>query len=86
MASEELKKKKLIAGILAICLGAWGVHKFYLGYTKAAVIQLILGLTCVGTTITSIVGIIEGVMYLTKSDEEFESVYVNGDKDQIKFF
>ena len=83
MASEEAKQKKLIAAILGIFLGGLGVHKFYLGYMKAGIINLILTFVC---GIGSLIGLIEGIIYLTKSDDEFESVYVNGDKNQIKFF
>ena len=72
--------KKMIAGILGlsgILWGGWGVHKFYLGYTKEGVIQLCLTLLCgVGT----LIGIIEGIIYLTKTDEEFEATYVQGKK------
>ena len=85
MASEEAKQKKLVAGLLGIFLGGLGVHKFYLGYTKAGIIQLVATLITCGS-IGSIIGLIEGIMYLTKSDDEFESVYINGDKNQIKFF
>jgi TM2 domain-containing membrane protein YozV len=70
--------KKLIAGILAILLGGFGVHKFFLGYTKVGVIQLILGLLC---GIGAIIGIIEGILYLTKTDEEFEETYVRNQKE-----
>lgn len=70
--------KKLVAGILGILLGGFGVHKFYLGYTKEGIIQL------VGTFVTcgigSIVGLIEGIIYLTKSDAEFVATYVTGRK------
>ena len=69
-------EKKVVAGILAILLGGFGVHKFYLGYTKEGVIQLLLSLICIG----GIIGIIEGILYLTKSDEEFVATYVNGRK------
>ena len=69
-------EKKLVAGILAIVLGAFGVHKFYLGYTKEGVIQLILGFICIGY----LLGIIEGIIYLTKSDEEFVATYITGRK------
>lgn len=73
-------EKKMIAGILGILgiiWGGWGLHKFYLGYTKEGVIQLLLCLLCgVGT----IIGIIEGIIYLTKSDEEFDATYVHGRK------
>ena len=85
MASEETKQKKLIAGILGILLGAFGAHKFYLGYMKASIIQLVVSLVTCGS-IGSIIGIVEGILYLTKSDDEFEANYVNGDKNQIKFF
>jgi TM2 domain. len=69
--------KKLIAGILGILLGAFGVHKFILGYTKEGIIQLLLGVLC---GIGGIIGIIEGIIYLTKSDEEFVRTYIYGHK------
>ena len=71
-------EKKVIAGILAIVLGSLGVHKFYLGYTKEGVIQLIIGLVTCGAG--GLIGLIEGIMYLTKSDEEFDETYVKGHK------
>ena len=71
-------EKKLIAGILAIVLGTFGVHKFYLGYTKEGVIQLIIGLVTCGAG--GLIGLIEGIMSLTKSDEEFDETYVKGHK------
>jgi len=72
-------EKKLIAGLLGILLGTFGVHKFYLGYTKAGVIQLIAGVVTCG--VVGIVGLIEGIMYLTKSDEEFDRTYVQNQKE-----
>lgn len=83
MASEEAKQKKLIAAILGILLGSFGIHKFYLGYVTAGIIQLVLSLLC---GIGGIIGLIEGIIYLLRSDDEFESIYINGDKNQIKFF
>ena len=80
MASEEAKNKKIVAGILAILLGGFGVHKFYLGYTNAGIIQLILSLVC---GIGGILGVIEGIIYLTKSDDDFESTYLNGRKEWL---
>ena len=69
-------EKKIVAGILALLLGGLGVHKFYLGYTKEGIIQLLLSFICVG----GLLGIIEGILYLTKSDEEFVATYINGRK------
>ena len=83
MASEEAKQKKLVAALLAILLGWLGLHKFYLGYVIAGIIQLVLSFFL---GIGGIIGLIEGIIYLVKSDDEFESVYINGDKNPIKFF
>jgi TM2 domain-containing membrane protein YozV len=74
-ATQE--SKRVVAGILAILLGALGVHKFYLGYTTAGIIQLVLGF-CFG--IGWIIGVIEGIIYLTKSDEDFIQTYQVGQK------
>ena len=70
-------EKKVAAGVLGILLGWLGIHKFYLGYTKEGVIQLLLGLLC---GIGGIIGLIEGIIYLTKSDEEFVATYITGKK------
>lgn len=67
------ENKKVIAGVLAIVLGGLGVHKFILGYTKEGIIQIIL--TFVTCGFASIIGLIEGIIYLTKSDEEFYETY-----------
>ncbi len=82
MASEsgksEVSSKKLVAGILAILLGALGVHKFYLGMTTPGVIMLLVSLLTLGclAPIMGIIGIIEGILYLTKSDADFERTYL----------
>lgn len=83
--TKEQTDKKLIAGILAIVLGWLGVHKFFLGYTVEGIIMLVIGagglLLCgIPSMIVVIIGIIEGILYLTKTDEEFVSTYVVGRK------
>lgn len=67
------ENKKVVAGILGILLGGFGIHKFYLGYTKEGIIQLVATLVTCG--VASIIGFIEGIIYLTKSDEEFYQTY-----------
>ncbi|EHO07643.1 hypothetical protein HMPREF9714_01281 [Myroides odoratimimus CCUG 12901] len=67
------ENKKVVAGILGILLPIFAIHKFYLGYTKEGVIQLILGLVTCG--FAGIIGLIEGIIYLTKTDEEFYNTY-----------
>lgn len=60
-------KSKMVAGLLGIFLGTFGVHNFYLGFTKKALIQLLVSLlTCgIGAVAMEIWGIIEGIFYLT---------------------
>ena len=73
------ESKKVVAGILAILLGGLGVHKFFLGYTGAGIILLVVGIvTCF--SISSIIGLVEGIIYLTKTDEQFYQEYVVGKK------
>ena len=72
--------KRITAGIFALVLGGLGIHKFYLGYTGAGIIHLIVFFTLIGTIVISIIALIEGIIYLTKSDEEFDQTYVIGKK------
>ena len=76
--SKEQTDKKLISGLLGILLGGLGVHKFYLGYTKEGIIQIVITICTCG--FGSVLGLIEGILYLTKSDAEFVSTYVVGRK------
>jgi len=73
---EDIPNKKLVAGLLGILLGGFGVHKFYLGFTTAGVIMILL--CCTG--VSGIIGLIEGIIYLTKSDEDFYREYVVNEK------
>ena len=67
------ESKRIIAGVLGILLGNLGVHKFILGYTKEGLLQIALSIITCG--IGGIVGIIEGIVYLTKSDKQFIQEY-----------
>ena len=62
-------KSTVAAGLLGICLGSFGVHNFYLGYTAKGVVQLVLTLaTCgFGAVISGIWGFVEGILILTGS-------------------
>lgn len=77
--------RNLIAGLLGIFFGGLGVHKFYLGYTSTAVTMLICGtigwiLILPGAAMW-IIGFIEGIIYLAKSEDEFEAEYIRGEKN-----
>lgn len=77
-------KSKIAAGLLAIFLGTLGIHKFYLGYTQAGIIMLLVSLLgsllIVGPLVMGVIALIEGIIYLTKSDEQFYLTYVVGRK------
>lgn len=73
-------KDKTVAGLFAIFLGALGIHEFYLGNITSGLIRLgITLLTCGwGAAILGIISLIEGIIYLTKSDDEFQLIYIDG--------
>jgi TM2 domain-containing membrane protein YozV len=85
-AQGGAENKKILAGILAIVLGGFGIHKFILGYTKEGIIMLVVtiilgAITCgIAATAVWVIGLIEGIIYLTKSDEEFYNTYQAGSK------
>tara|TARA_B100000427_G_scaffold210213_1_gene175215 strand:+ start:809 stop:1246 length:438 start_codon:yes stop_codon:yes gene_type:complete len=78
-------KSKLTAFLLAFILGGLGIHKFYLGsgkqntaYTTAGIIQLVLSVVTCG--FVAIIPFIEAIIYIVKSDEEFQQTYVDNEK------
>jgi len=84
-SATEAKDKKILAGILGIVLGCFGVHKFILGYKNEGIIMCVVGvlgyfLCAIPTLVMAIIGLIEGIIYLTKTDEEFGRIYIQGRK------
>jgi len=86
LSDTEINNKKLAAGLTGVFLGAFGVHKFILGYTKPAVIMLVVSLaggavTCgVASFVMGVIGLIEGIIYLTKTTAEFQAEYIDAEK------
>jgi TM2 domain-containing membrane protein YozV len=78
---------RVLVGILAIVLGGLGVHKFILGYQKAGIIMVCVTIFTpmflhgYGAGAMWVVGIIEGIMYLMKSDQDFYNTYVAHKKE-----
>ncbi len=83
-AAPLSSRDHVAAGLLAIFLGGFGVHKFYLGYNTQGFILLALslvgGMFSFGLIagVVWIISIIEGIIYLTKTQSEFEQLYVYG--------
>jgi len=67
-------RNKVTAGIFAILLGDFGVHKFYLGNSGMGILYLVF----FWTFIPGIIGIVEGIIYLTMSDRDFATKYGGG--------
>ena len=86
--SGKSGKEKIAAGLLAIFLGSLGIHKFYLGgknQKTAGIIMLVISIVgfCflfIGPLVIGIIAFIEGIIYLTKDDSEFDATYGHGDK------
>lgn len=82
--SDELptgrpESKRILCGVLGILLGGLGIHKFVLGYTTPGIIQLVIGLVTCGAA--GIIGLVEGIIYLTKTDDDFVQTYQIGKKE-----
>lgn len=56
------QKSKMVAGLLGLFLGAYGIHNFYLGNTKKGIIQIVVTIVTCG--IGGLWGFIEGIMIL----------------------
>jgi len=83
MASNPRASNKIPAGICGIILGAFGVHKFILGYTGTGILMLLVTVLSCGILypLMHLIGLIEGIIYLAKSDDDFVRTYVDGSKE-----
>ena len=77
--SAAAESKRVTAGVLALLLGSFGVHKFYLGYPLAGVLHIVVTIATCG--LGKFLAVAEGIIYLTKSDEEFIETYQEGQKE-----
>jgi TM2 domain-containing membrane protein YozV len=92
---DRVSRLKIIAGVIAILLGGFGIHKFVIGATVPGVIMLVvtllgtcafvglgwalIGLPCgLAPGVMGVIGFVEGIIYLTKSDEDFNRIYLVG--------
>ncbi|MDP7398505.1 MAG: NINE protein [Lentisphaeria bacterium] len=71
--------KKVLVGVLGILLGGLGIHRFVLGDTGGGILRIVITIVTCG--FGALIGLIEGIIYLTKSDEEFVATYIDGDKN-----
>ncbi len=71
-------EKKLAAGLLGILLGTFGANKFFMGYINEGIVQIVLNIITCG--VATVIPFIEGIIYLTMSDEQFDRTYVQNKK------
>ena len=74
---------KIPAGVCGVILGGFGVHKFVLGYTGTGLLMLLLSVLTCGALypLMHLIVLIEGILYLAKTDDEFVRLYVDGRKE-----
>ncbi|MCR5615527.1 MAG: TM2 domain-containing protein [Saccharofermentans sp.] len=89
------KKERVTAAVLAFFFGWMGLHKFYLGYTSVGIIYLLVFImslflifsfffTLIGAFtiyVPFILSFVDGIRYLSKSDDEFQDIYVDGSRE-----
>jgi TM2 domain-containing membrane protein YozV len=75
---EEASRLKILAGVLALVIGPLGIHKFVLGCTGAGLVMLLTSVLSFGLLAgpMAIIAMIEGIIYLTRSDRNFLESYV----------
>lgn len=86
LSDTEISNRKLASGLLGVFLGSFGAHKFVLGFNNAGIIMLVVSIaggmvTCgVASFVMGVIGLIEGIIYLTKTPEEFRELYIDARK------
>jgi len=76
--AAQANSQKIAAGICGILIGSLGVHKFIMGMTGPGLVMLLVSVCTCGAAwpIMHVIGIIEGIIYLTKTDEQFYQTYM----------
>ncbi len=76
--AEQEGPNRVTVGVVAILMGALGIHKFMMGQTTPGIIMACVSVLscCTLWPVMSIIGLVEAIMYLTKTDEEFHQTYI----------
>ena len=76
-SKADFSSKKNAAGICGILIGGLSIHKFILGFNTAGIIMVLVSVLSCGVLawIMGIIGLIEGIIYLTKTDDDFYQIY-----------
>ena len=83
---SNVTSQRVLCGVMALILGSLGIHRFILGDVLGGILRIVIVVAgfffcCgMGQLIGVLIGLIEGIIYLTKSDEEFIRIYQVGKK------
>ena len=75
---SNVTSQRVLCGVMGLILGGLGIHRFILGDVLGGILRIVISVVTCG--VGSIIGFIEGIIYLTKSDEEFIRIYQVGKK------
>ena len=67
------ESKRVLCGVMGLLLGSLGIHRFVLGDTTGGILRIVITIVTCG--VGSLIGFIEGIIYLTKSDADFVRIY-----------
>lgn len=76
--TQPVQSQRVLCGVLGILIGGIGIHRFVLGDVVGGILRIVISAVTCG--FGSIIGLIEGIIYLTKTDEEFIEIYQVGKK------
>jgi TM2 domain-containing membrane protein YozV/DNA-directed RNA polymerase subunit RPC12/RpoP len=78
-APTIFKHSRITLAIIAFILGALGIHKFMMGFPKEGLMMIGVCIFCapffIGLIAMTVVGIIEGAIYIGMDDDEFHQKY-----------
>lgn len=75
---SNVTSQRVLCGVMGLILGGLGIHRFILGDVLGGILRIVISVVTCGAG--SLIGFIEGIIYLTKSDEEFIRIYQVGKK------
>ncbi len=70
---QKSKKDKVVASVLALFLGAFGIHRFYLGQTGMGILYCILGFAL--WPLMAVISVIDAIVLLAMDSDKFNLKY-----------
>ena len=67
------ESKRVLCGVMGLLIGSLGIHRFVLGDTTGGILRIVITIVTCG--VGRLIGFIEGIIYLTKSDADFVRIY-----------